>query len=157
MAEQEKRPQRFSSDRRERARQMVEAGLIGGARYGRLGGRKRLPRASEVAAAEIRKHGKEIARVAIEGLRHPSAHVRLKALDACLRIEARVADSERVEIEQSKAEAEQMSRDELIATLSRQLAAGTPTGEVLRERIEVIEGEGTEVRGLRAVGFGRPS
>jgi hypothetical protein len=45
-------PQRYSSDPSKRARQLVAEGKIGGATYGRLGGRPRKITASQLVAEE---------------------------------------------------------------------------------------------------------
>ena len=51
---------RYASDPRERAQQLVAEGRLGGAKYGRMGGRPRTPRASEIAAGKRQKHAEEI-------------------------------------------------------------------------------------------------
>ena len=50
----------YPADASARARQLVAEGKIGGARYGRMGGRPRKPRAGELAAAEAAEHAEEI-------------------------------------------------------------------------------------------------
>jgi hypothetical protein len=69
----ERRRKRYPSDPRLCAHVLVAEGKIGVPRPG--AGRPRVPRASEVAAQEIQRHGKLIARAIIDGLRSPSQHV----------------------------------------------------------------------------------
>jgi hypothetical protein len=79
---------KYSSDPSQRARELVAAGKLGGAKYGRLGGRPRTPRASEIAAEKAMEHAGEIVAAFRDAL-HPSQpiQVRLKAAVEWLRIE----------------------------------------------------------------------
>ena len=79
---------KYASDPRERARELVAAGKFGGAKYGRMGGRPRTPRASEIAAREAQEHAEEIVAAFRDAL-HPSQpiQVRLKAAVEWLKIE----------------------------------------------------------------------
>jgi hypothetical protein len=79
---------KYSSDPSQRARELVAAGKFGGAKYGRMGGRPRTPRASEIAAREAQEHAEEIVAAFRDAL-HPSQpiKVRLKAAVEWLKIE----------------------------------------------------------------------
>jgi hypothetical protein len=78
----------YSPDRRERARQLVAEGRFGGSKHGKLGGRPRVPRASELAAEEAVRHADEIVHAFRDAL-DPSqpALTRVKAAAAWLKIE----------------------------------------------------------------------
>jgi hypothetical protein len=79
---------KYPSDPSQRARDLVAAGKFGGAKYGRMGGRPRTPRASEIAAREAQEHAEEIVAAFRDAL-HPSQpiQVRLKAAVEWLKIE----------------------------------------------------------------------
>ena len=79
---------KYPSDPSQRARELVAAGKFGGAKYGRMGGRPRTPRASEIAAREAHEHAEEIVAAFRDAL-HPSQpiQVRLKAAVEWLKIE----------------------------------------------------------------------
>ncbi len=79
---------KYPSDPSQRARELVAAGKFGGAKYGRMGGRPRTPRASEIAAREAQEHAEEIVQAFRDAL-HPSQpiQVRLKAAVEWLKIE----------------------------------------------------------------------
>jgi hypothetical protein len=85
----------YSSDPSQRARELVAAGKLGGAKYGRMGGRPRTPRASEIAAREAQEHAEEIVAAFRDAL-HPSQpiQVRLKAAVDWLRIEQQGVEQE---------------------------------------------------------------
>ena len=78
----------YPSDPSQRARELVAAGKFGGAKYGRMGGRPRTPRVSEIAAREAQEHAEEIVQAFRDAL-HPSQpiQVRLKAAVEWLKIE----------------------------------------------------------------------
>jgi hypothetical protein len=78
----------YPSDPSQRARELVAAGKFGGAKYGRMGGRPRTPRASEIAAREAQEHAEEIVAAFRDAL-HPSQpiQVRLRAAVEWLKIE----------------------------------------------------------------------
>jgi hypothetical protein len=135
-------PKRYPSDRRERALALVKEGKFGGPKFAAMGGKRRVERAHARVAAVAAKHEGLIEAAFVHALKNGSTAQRLAAAEALTRL-ALAAD--RSEVGEQVEEAEQMSRDELIATLSRQLAPGSPVGEVLRARIEVIEGEASEI------------
>ena len=101
----------YSSDPRERARELVAAGKLGGAKYGRMGGRPRKPRAGELAAQQAAEHAEQIVQAFADAL-HPSQPplVRLRAAVAWLDLE-RKEDARETKGSSSLAVA---SREELI-------------------------------------------
>jgi hypothetical protein len=103
----------YPADASARARQLVAEGKIGGAHYGRMGGRPRKPRAGELAAAQAGEHAEEIVRAFRDAL-DPSQPigVRLKAASAWL-------DVERQESRNNEAhELDQMEHSELVEFLA---------------------------------------
>lgn len=134
---------RYSSDPSERARQLLAEGKIGPS-YGKLGGRPKVPRATDVAAQEIRRHGKLIAKAIVEGLKSDSHHVRLKAVDAALKLDKTLAEEQR---EEAKAEAEAMDREALIRVLADKLGGDSQQARLLKLEMErrTVDGEAVEV------------
>lgn len=96
MADTPDHPVRFSSDRRERARQMVEAGLIGGA--GRGQGRKPKGQTAGEQVAELaQREAGAIKRAYSDGLRSPNERTRILAAKELLAEERRERDREAYE------------------------------------------------------------
>ena len=105
---------KYSSDPRERARELVAAGKFGGAKYGRMGGRPRTPRASEIAAREAQEHAEEIVAAFRDAL-HPSQPimVRIRAAVAWLNLERK----EDARVNASMSSFALASREELVALI----------------------------------------
>jgi hypothetical protein len=123
----------YSSDPRERARELVAAGKFGGAKYGRMGGRPRTPRASEIAAREAQEHAEEIVAAFRDAL-HPSQpiQIRLKAAVEWLKIEDQgVAQKIGVRDDHSLA-----TDEDLVNLIVRYLVSARLTG--------IVEGRCTE-------------
>lgn len=81
--------------RRNQANELVAAGKIGGAEYGKLGGRPRKIRATELVAQAAREHGEEIVNaflVCLDPKQPP--YVRLQAAKEWLKIEKEETDRE---------------------------------------------------------------
>jgi hypothetical protein len=104
------RPQRFPSDRRERAKAMVEAGLFGGAGRGQGRKRKAISASAEVADLAAREAG-AIKKVYRDGLRSQNERTRLMAAKELLAEERRELDR-RDASDEFEAELERMSDEE---------------------------------------------
>jgi hypothetical protein len=120
-----KRKNNLSPEAREKlsrlAKERVEKGIIGGAKFGKLGGRPRKPRASAEAAEEARKHAQEIIAVFKDGIdpERPMG-TRLKAAELWLAVEEKEAKLSLAEERQD----EQLDRDEIIKRLADGLLKG---------------------------------
>lgn len=106
----------YPADRRQRALELAREGKFGGAKYGKLGGRPRVPRAGEIAAREACVHAEKIVEVFLDGI-HPDQpiEVRLRAAIEWLRIEAR--EHEGLRVEDVRLDFEQFSQDDLVAAI----------------------------------------
>jgi hypothetical protein len=104
----------YSSDPSQRARELVAAGKFGGAKYGRMGGRPRTPRASEIAAREAHEHAEEIVAAFRDAL-HPSQPimVRIRAAVAWLSMERK----EDARVNAARSSFAFASREELVALI----------------------------------------
>ena len=101
--------------------------------------------ASDWVAEAAEKHAAEITRVFKDAI-NPSQPMgtRLKAAQAWLEVER---DNRKLEIQQEAAEAQQHSRDELIAILAEKLTAG-PASDLLRKQLGdgvIVEGTAEDV------------
>jgi hypothetical protein len=105
---------KYSSNPSQRARELVAAGKLGGAKYGRMGGRPRTPRASEIAAREAQEHAEEIVAAFRDAL-HPSQPimVRIRAAVAWLNLERK----EDARVNASMSSFALASREELVALI----------------------------------------
>jgi hypothetical protein len=142
---------RYSSDPRERARELVAAGKLGGAKYGRMGGRPRTPRATEIAAREAQEHAEEIVAAFRDAL-HPSQPivVRLKAAVEWLKIEQQGVAQEVV----ANNDLSVATDEELVDLILRYLTSArlvTSVDTTLRERstLPVVDVNGSGTRSGR--------
>lgn len=103
--------------RSELAVQLHSEGKFGGAAYGRMGGRPRLPRASERIAEKVASEADTIydrlMDILVEGKNSDSLH----AINQLLKIE----ENERQIIENEELRVEQLKRDELIELATNSL------------------------------------
>lgn len=135
---------RYSSDPRERARQLVQEGKIGGARPGAGRPRKHTAdgqrkRASTVIAEHARENAEQMAKVVTDCILDPDATQaeKMRAVKLAVGIDVRESDRERDELadpnsarsQELAANAEQ-ARDKLSAMLSDPV-----TGERLRDAL----------------------
>jgi hypothetical protein len=120
----------YSKDAKVRALQLIYEGRLGGS-FG--GGRPRQPRAAEVVAEHVRKQAKKITRVLDDALDDDNIKVRLSAADMALKIEREEAS---LQLEEDKADLEQLSKEELVGTLF-QLVQDPHTTAVLEGTIEL--------------------
>lgn len=123
------------------AKRLVAEGKIGGA--GRGQGRKRIPRASEIAAEKARAHAPEIVQAYIDAL-DPSqpAATRIKAADSWLRLEQTEADLQLRE----KRQLEALSTNDLIGEITERFSAIRRAGGLglLPEGVMDIDAEDIE-------------
>lgn len=113
---------RISDEERERrsrrAKELVAAGKLGGAKFGAMGGRPRVPRASELVAEKVRKSADEIAAAIIDNLSpNKPDHIRLAAARQALEVEAQEERARQTE----EREFEKMSDPQLAAFLAEAL------------------------------------
>lgn len=116
-----KKKRQYSEEELERRRQQMiklrEEGKVG-PQFGKLGGRPKKPRATELLAQEAEKHKDELLAVLKDGI-DPSQNTstRLRALEQWLNIER---DERKTEMEEEEHDAK-MSRDELMTEFSKRL------------------------------------
>jgi hypothetical protein len=124
----------------DRAKKLHAEGKLGGAKFGRMGGRPRKKRASEtVAEAAVKQANREdIVRVFEDAVADSQPiGVRLKGAEAWLAIER---EERKLSLQEDEFDAKQHSRDELVAILADKLTSG-PAAEVLRAKLAVSEAE----------------
>ena len=110
-------PQRYSSDRAERARQLHAEGKFGGEKYGRMGGRPRRPPASSEVLEAIELNAPMIATAIEDGLgEHQPIQTRLRAAKLALEIESSVAEDGAVK-DADETAVQTMSREDLIGSI----------------------------------------
>lgn len=125
----------LSKKRSDNAKALVAQGKIGGAQYGRLGGRPRKPRAAEKVAAEAIEKADEIVQVFKDIISDEEAShaMKLKAVTEWLSIEN---DEAKLALQEESFDASQMDRDELLNVLT-ELIANSPAGAALKDAIEL--------------------
>lgn len=113
------------------AKERVEKGVMGGAKFGKKGGRPRKPRASQEIAEEARKHAQEIVQVFKDGI-DPDRPMgtRLKAAELWLGVEEKEA---KIQLQEEKQD-EQLERDEIIKRLADGLLKGA-VGAAMRQEV----------------------
>jgi len=133
----------MSEEERERRRQVmlerVARGEVGGAKFGRLGGRgntreKRLAQerlAQEAQKPEVQKDLVKVLKDAIH--EDQSIGTRLKGLEAWVEIER---NQEKLNLAVDKAEAEHLDRQQMIEVLRQKLTTGA-AGEILRAQAQL--------------------
>lgn len=120
--------------RSEAAKQRVEAGKMGGAEFGKLGGRPRKKRASEVVAEEAQKQGEQIAKVFKDGIADNginSIPTRLKAAEAFLGVEQKEAKLQMEEDEHYN----RMGKEELHDHLAAKLKENPLLADIFRKML----------------------
>jgi hypothetical protein len=122
--------------RRQRARELVAAGKIGGPRAG--SGRPRKPRASEVLAERIRGEADEMFTALKRGL---GKDVPQSVTNDTVRTMLMIEENERKIIEDEQRHLETMKRDDLIVALASKLAKLAGAGAI---DLPVIEGRVVE-------------
>ena len=124
-------PKRYSSDPKERARQLVAEGKIGGPRAGSGRPRKdrqtgdHLPTAASVVAKAARENADKIVAVFEDAVEAGQAdRTRLAAAKSWLGVEGEEAEREirQAEVEVERQALETMSRDELVESLANMFA-----------------------------------
>jgi hypothetical protein len=115
------------------AKQRHAEGRLGGAKFGRLGGRPRKDRAASKVAAEAQKEATRIIQV-FKDATDPSQpiSVRLKAAQAWVEIER---EESKLMLAEDSADAKQMSREELIAAIREKFSSGAAAA-ILQKAIE---------------------
>lgn len=119
----------YSSDASERAMQLKEDGKIGG-QFGKLGGRPRKPRASEILAEEARKNTEEFIEVLKRGISSDSEKTALAYLQTWIGFET---EETRLRLQEERQEFDigKASREELIAFMKETLKPGNPVSKQL--------------------------
>ena len=124
--------------RKDNANSLVAQGRLGGAEFGRMGGRPRKIRASEKVAEKVQNDAEEMyirfREIMDAGVDRDS----ITAMQTLLKIE----DNERVIQEREEVKVEQLRRDELLAILTGTLSELVESG-ILVEGI--VEGEFVEL------------
>ena len=132
----------------ERAKEMHRQGKIGGAKYGRMGGRPRKPRASEAVAEAAEQHSAEIVAALRIGVRQGTPEQRSRSAERFLALAQREDQLRLKAQEAASREKRDLSRDQVMQELVEKLTAG-PMGALLRERLgalpDVVEGHAVEV------------
>lgn len=134
----------YASDKRERAHQLIAEGRLGGA-YGHLGGRPRVPRATELAARAATDHADALVSALASALAEDQPpEQRSQAAERWLRICAREATLQhREEVEQPPDGLDDLGRDELLDILAPLLAEMTERGDLPSPL--VIDAEAVEI------------
>jgi hypothetical protein len=120
--------------RSELARRLHSEGKFGGKEYGRLGGRPRKPRATELVAEEARNSAHELVdafKDALDPANHPQ--VRVRAATEWLNIEAK---EEELRMKEER-QLEGLHRDALIARVAEKLGVLIDAGVVP----DIVEGK----------------
>ena len=134
--EQKNESKRYSSDPKERAKQLVAEGKIGGAREG--SGRPRKRRVSEVINEKIEAHAEEIWSVYLDSISETSSpQIRLQAARDLLEIERKEVEHQRSEDEDLKRMNKDQLINELVGSFNRLVDSGfVPTQVIESEAIE---------------------
>jgi hypothetical protein len=140
-------PAGFSSDPSTRARELVQAGKIGGARAG--SGRPRKIRPSELAAEAARDNWALIEAALLAGVQEGSAEQRARAAQQWLRIGLGEGQLEQRERADDRLDAYAMMTDEEVRQrfareVATMLRAGDLDARVLAELPALLEAEATE-------------
>jgi hypothetical protein len=128
--------------------QLKEDGKIGG-QFGKLGGRPRKPRASEMVAEAARKEAENIIKQLKEGLADESAKTRLAYIQTWLGVEHEEAKL-RLQEERQEFDIGQASREELLSYMKSALKPGS----ALAAQIGVVDGTATDITEPRELGHG---
>lgn len=125
--------------RRQRALQLKEEGKIG-PQFGKLGGRPRKPRVSEILAEEARKDADQMLKVLKDGIRSDSEKTALAYLQTWVGLEH---DEAKLRLAEEKQEFDigQASRDELIKFLAASLSEGPLADQIG----QVIDGTAEDI------------
>lgn len=116
------------------AKERVEKGVMGGAKFGKKGGRPRKPRASQEVAEEARKAAQDLVQVFKDGIDpEKPMGTRLKAAELWLGIEEKEAKLQLAEEKQD----EQLDRDEIIKRLAQGLLSGAVGAAMRQEAVRV--------------------
>lgn len=145
MAEEVQR--RYPSDPSERAKQLVREGRIGGAKFGRQGGRPRVRRASELANDLVEQNAQKMQTELGRILRNGSDAQKLKAMDLLLRMGMR---AEALDQGETKIEQRSVSREVLIERVAKSLSGQTLAGSLVRQRLAEMSAE-TETTSVEIV------
>jgi hypothetical protein len=106
---------KYSSDPSERAKQLHQEGRFGGAQFGKMGGRPRKKRASEIVAEAAEKNASKIIKAFEDALDEDNKpEVRINAAKEWLKIEQTEAS---LQIKESQAY-DEMDVDELISVIA---------------------------------------
>jgi len=121
----------------EAAKQRHAEGRLGGAKFGRMGGRPRKERAASHVAEEARKEARRIVQVFKDATDESQPiSVRLKAAQAWIEIER---EDDKLTLQEETADAKQMSREELIAAVREKMSSGTAAA-IIRKALEEDNG-----------------
>jgi hypothetical protein len=113
---------RYPADPRERALQLHREGRLGGSAYGKLGGRPKNIRASQLVAEAARKNAAGIIKALKAGIAEgQSAAIRTRAAESWLSIEHREHELQLKEHVVDTRDVDNMSRDELLSAVARTL------------------------------------
>lgn len=143
----------LSEEERERrsalARRLHQEGRFGGAEYGKLGGRPRKKRASEIVADEAKENAQKIVNAFLDAL-DEEKHIdtRVRAAKQWIEIEQR---EEALQMEEEKS-LEGLRRDQLVRMTVEKLSKLAERGVLPQQVLHVIEGEAEEVQGELTAG-----
>ena len=134
--------------RSKRMRELNESGKAGAA-YGKLGGRPKKIRVTDVALEEIRKKGKELANQLMElALEDESSKIRLDTIKHIHNLEEQ---DRKIQVEE-EVRYDQLKRDDLLELVIGNLFELVTSGEIALS--DIIDGEATEIGGIAELGQG---
>lgn len=137
--------------RSERALQLKAEGKIGG-QYGKLGGRPRKPRATEIAAEEARNNAEDLIQVFKDGIDPENPmKIRLASANSWFGIEQEEAKL-KIQEEKLDFDIEKANRDDLVEYLKNALTEG-PLADQIQRQFDA-ESTAEDITDAESVGFG---
>jgi hypothetical protein len=126
-----------------------EEGVAGGAEFGKLGGRPKKKRASQVIAERASEQGEAMAQVLVDAMDEENPHsIRIKAVEAMTRIEDK---EERLALDEAE-QLRKMDHDQLVAAVAEKFASNPMVLAIFRQAGEsaptpppAIEGSAEEI------------
>ncbi len=124
------------------AKERIEAGKMGGAEFGKLGGRGRTKekrRAAQSVAEAAQESAQQIIAVFKDAIGDDKPiSVRLRGAEMWLNVENKEGQ---LSLQEERADAAELSRDELIKALTEKLTSG-PTADILRSYSQIEQETG---------------
>lgn len=141
--------------RSEAMKKRHEEGVAGGAEFGKLGGRPKKKRASQVIAERASEEGEKMAQVLVDAMDEDNPHsIRMKAVEAMTKIEEKETRLQIDEAEQLR----KMDHDQLVSVVAEKFASNPMVLAIFRQAGEaappqppMIEAEAEEVTDAEVV------